>query len=60
MISERASQRHPIAVMIDDLSAARPQSGLQSASIVRARPAEGIPRYMAVFADTLPKDVGPR
>ena len=60
MISERASQRHPIAVMIDDLSPARPQSGLQSASIVWHAPAEGgIPRYMAIFADTLPEDVGP-
>ena len=60
MISERASQRHPIAVMIDDLSPARPQSGLQSASIVWHAPAEGgIPRYMAIFADTLPKEVGP-
>ena len=60
MISEKASQRHPIAVMIDDLSAARPQSGLQSASIVWHAPAEGgIPRYMAIFADTLPEDVGP-
>ena len=60
MISERASQRHPIAVMIDDLSPARPQSGLQSASIVWHAPAEGgIPRYMAIFADTLPEEVGP-
>ena len=60
MISEKASQRHPIAVMIDDLSPARPQSGLQSASIVWHAPAEGgIPRYMAIFADTLPEDVGP-
>jgi hypothetical protein len=60
MISERASQRHPIAVMIDDLSPARPQSGLQSASIVWHAPAEGgIPRYMAIFADTLPEHVGP-
>jgi hypothetical protein len=60
MVSERASQRHPIAVMIDDLSAARPQSGLQSASIVWHAPAEGgIPRYMAIFADTLPEQVGP-
>jgi hypothetical protein len=52
--------RHPIAVMIDDLSAARPQSGLSSASVVWQAPAEGgIPRYMAIFQDTLPENVGP-
>ena len=44
MIGERASQRHPIAVMIDDLSPARPQSGLQSASIVRHALAEAASR----------------
>ena len=39
--------------MIDDLSAARPQSGLSSASVVWQAPAEGgIPRYMAIFQDT--------
>ena len=46
--------------MIDDLSAARPQSGLSSASVVWQAPAEGgIPRYMAIFQDTLPKSIGP-
>ncbi len=46
--------------MIDDLSPARPQSGLSSASIVFQAPAEGgIPRYMAIFADSVPTDVGP-
>jgi hypothetical protein len=60
MVSEKAAERHPIAVMIDDLSPARPQSGLQSASVVWHAPAEGgIPRYMAIFQETLPKDVGP-
>ena len=50
----------PIAVMIDDLSAARPQSGLSSASVVWQAPAEGgIPRYMAIFQETLPKNIGP-
>ena len=38
--------------MIDDLAAARPQSGLSSASVVWQAPAEGgIPRYMAIFQD---------
>ena len=46
--------------MIDDLSAARPQSGFSAASVVWQAPAEGgIPRYMALFQDTDPKSVGP-
>src|SRR4051794_16744897 len=51
---------HPIAVMVDDLSPARPQSGFSAASIVWQAPAEGgIPRYMMVFQETIPGDVGP-
>jgi hypothetical protein len=46
--------------MIDDLQPARPQSGLASASVVWQAPAEGgIPRYMAIFQDELPKAIGP-
>ena len=60
MVSPAAARRHPIAVMIDDLSAARPQSGFNSASIVWQAPAEGgIPRYMMVFGETQPTAVGP-
>jgi hypothetical protein len=52
--------RHPIAVMIDDQSAARPQSGLSQADIVYQAPAEGgIPRYMAIFQTQLPATIGP-
>ncbi len=52
--------RHPIAVMIDDQSAARPQSGLSQADIVYQAPAEGgIPRYMAIFQTQLPDAIGP-
>jgi hypothetical protein len=51
---------HPIAVMIDDLSPARPQSGFSYASVVWQAPAEGgIPRYMIVFQERIPKTVGP-
>jgi Protein of unknown function (DUF3048) N-terminal domain/Protein of unknown function (DUF3048) C-terminal domain len=52
---------HPIAVMIDDLSPARLQSGFSSASVVWQAPAEGgIPRYMMMFQEnTPPGDVGP-
>lgn len=58
--TEEAAVRHPIAVMIDDHFAARPQSGLNSADIVWHAPAEGgIPRYMAIFQSKLPESVGP-
>src|SRR5579862_8951455 len=47
LVSPAAAKQHPIAVMIDDLSPARPQSGLSYASIIFQAPAEGgIPRYM--------------
>jgi hypothetical protein len=60
MVSPAIAARHPIAVMIDDLRPARPQSGLNSASVVWQAPAEGgIPRYMAIFQDTMPKVIGP-
>ena len=60
LISPDAAERHPIAVMIDDLSPARPQSGFNSASIVWHAPAEGgIPRYMLIFQDDVPHGVGP-
>jgi hypothetical protein len=59
-VTETVAKRPVIAVMIDDLSAARPQSGLSEASVVWQAPAEGgIPRYMALFQDTDPKSVGP-
>jgi len=51
---------HPIAVMIDDLAPARPQAGFSAASVVWQAPAEGgIPRYMLIFQEGLPGDVGP-
>jgi Protein of unknown function (DUF3048) N-terminal domain/Protein of unknown function (DUF3048) C-terminal domain len=52
--------QHVVAVMIDDLWAARPQSGLSAASQVWQAPAEGgIPRYMALFSEGDPPAVGP-
>jgi hypothetical protein len=60
LVASAAAIRHPIAVMIDDLGAARPQSGFNAASIVWQAPAEGgIPRYMLVFQENIPTDVGP-
>src|SRR3989442_533073 len=60
LVSPAAAAQHPIACMIDDLSAARPQSGFSDASVVWQAPAEGgIPRYMLVLQERTPKSVGP-
>jgi len=60
LVAPALAKRHVVAVMIDDLDAARPQSGLSAASIVWQAPAEGgIPRYMALFSEGSPPAVGP-
>jgi hypothetical protein len=60
LVSPQLAARHPIAVMVDDHWAARPQSGFTEASIVWQAPAEGgIPRYMMIFAEGNPPSVGP-
>jgi hypothetical protein len=60
LVSPAVAARHPIAVMVDDLSAARPQSGFTDASVVWQAPAEGgIPRYMMLFSEGDPPAVGP-
>ena len=60
LVSPAAALQHPIAVMIDDDSRARPQSGFNSAAIVWHAPAEGgVPRYMMIFQDEIPPGVGP-
>jgi len=48
------------AVMIDNISVARPQSGISKADIIYEALAEGgIPRLMAVFNSSYPEKVGP-
>ena len=60
LVTEAVAKRHAVAVMVDDLSPARPQSGFSAASVVWQAPAEGgIPRYMMVFQENTPGDVGP-
>ena len=55
LVPPAVALRHPIAVMIDDLGPARPQSGFNSAAVVWQAPAEGgIPRYMMIFQDQVP------
>jgi hypothetical protein len=59
-VTEAVAAQRPIAVMIDDHPDARPQSGLNAASVVWHAPAEGgVPRYMLIYQDTLPVSVGP-
>lgn len=51
VVQNAKSNLWPVAVMIDNHSAARPQAGLGKASVVYEALAEGgIPRFMAVFA----------
>jgi hypothetical protein len=60
LVSPKAAAQHPIAVMVDDHLDARPQSGFNAASVVWHAPAEfGIPRYMLIFQERIPKDIGP-
>lgn len=60
LVTPRVAAQHPIAVMIDDAPVARPQSGFNAASVVWQAPAEGgVPRYMLVFQDQMPADIGP-
>ena len=60
LVKPEVAARHPVAVMIDDHRAARPQSGFNDAAVVWHAPAEGgIPRYMLVFQDRIPPSVGP-
>ncbi len=54
------SIRHPMAVMIENSVDARPQAGLNQASIVYEAIAEGgITRFMAIFGHSYPSKVGP-
>jgi Protein of unknown function (DUF3048) N-terminal domain/Protein of unknown function (DUF3048) C-terminal domain len=49
-----------IAVKIDNIVNARPQTGLQDADIVYALPVEGgLSRFLAVFSSHLPPVIGP-
>lgn len=52
--------RRPVAAMINNHVAARPQSGLNSADIVyEALTESGITRYMAIFWSKAPEKIGP-
>ncbi len=60
MVSREASERHPVAVIVENHVDARPQSGLDKASIVYEALAEGgITRFMALFGTNEAEKVGP-
>jgi hypothetical protein len=60
LVPPDVARRKVIAVMIDDLRPARPQSGFTDASVVWHAPAEGgIPRYMLLFQEGEPPSIGP-
>ena len=49
-----------LAVKIDNIAAARPQTGLQSADLMYVIPVEGgLSRFMAVFSSHIPPAIGP-
>jgi Protein of unknown function (DUF3048) N-terminal domain/Protein of unknown function (DUF3048) C-terminal domain len=54
------AHRLPLAIMIDDVAAARPQSGLSSASIVYQAMIDSLAnRYMLIFQEGTATDIGP-
>lgn len=59
-ITKEASEGVPFLAVIENIKAARPQSGLSQADIVFETLAEGgIPRFMALFQSKRPTDIGP-
>nr|WP_311315044.1 DUF3048 domain-containing protein [Streptomyces sp. TML10] len=58
--SRSAAAGSPLAVKIDNVPAARPQTGLGAADVVYVEQVEGgLSRLLAVYATRLPKSVGP-
>ena len=59
-VEKSLANRHPLAIVVENHSAARPQSGLSKASIVYEAIAEGgITRYLAVYGPNDADKVGP-
>jgi len=54
------ANRHPLAIMVENYTAARPQIGLDNASIIYEAITEGgITRYMAIYGPKDAEKVGP-
>jgi hypothetical protein len=59
-VDPSVNQRTVTAVMVENSPAARPQSGLGDAGVVFEAVAEGgVTRFMALYQDTAPNNVGP-
>ncbi len=59
-VEQKISETRPIAVVIENHTDARPQSGLTSANIVYETLAEGgITRLLALYQTNSPKEIGP-
>lgn len=57
---EQNANRHPLAIMIENHTQSRPQSGLIDGSIVYETLAEGgITRFMAIYGPKAPNQIGP-
>lgn len=60
MIDSATALKHPLAIVIENHTDARPQSGLDKASIVYEAIAEGgITRFLALFSNNEAEKVGP-
>jgi hypothetical protein len=60
LVSADLAKRTPIAVVIENSPEARPQSGLNDASLVYETFAEGgITRFLVFFQENEPKEIGP-
>lgn len=59
-VAPEVNQRPVVGVMIENSAAARPQSGLSQAGVVFEAIAEGgITRFLALFQDQQPTNIGP-
>lgn len=60
MVDKASSERHPLAIIVENHPDARPQSGLSQADIIYEAIAEGgITRFMAIFGTKEAEKVGP-
>lgn len=60
MTDQESASRHPLGIIVENHPDARPQSGVNSASIVYEAIAEGgITRYLAIYSTNEAEKVGP-
>ena len=60
MVARDAASRHPLGIIVENHTDARPQAGLDKASIVYEAIAEGgITRFLAIFGTNEAEKVGP-